>query len=211
MNGELPTKMRDVPAQTETNAEPLGLEAMREALEYALGSLRTIAGSHKSSTPGQLAAVAQAGIDLATLGSDQCAEMRGDAAALQLPEAEIQSSDGNPQARARVAGLEISDTANASCQSAVETRPSEANSTAAEAGLDWPVYDDGEAPWSEDEQFEERRKACKARTKKFGECGGEGDYEGQCDDCDYDAQDVLRKKYRPAPASSQPVVGVDQK
>lgn len=89
-------------------------------------------------------------------------------------------------------------------------RPSEANSTAAEAGLDWPVYDDGEAPWSEDEQFEERRKACKARTKKFGECGGEGDYEGQCDDCDYDAQDVLRKKYRPAPASSQPVVGVDQ-
>lgn len=50
-----------------------------DALEYALGALRSIAASGKNSSPGQLAAMAQAGIDLATLGADKCAEMRGDA------------------------------------------------------------------------------------------------------------------------------------
>lgn len=49
-----------------------------EALEYALGTLRTIAASGKDSTPQTLAAIAQAGIDLATLGPKGCAQMRGD-------------------------------------------------------------------------------------------------------------------------------------
>jgi hypothetical protein len=57
------------------------------------------------------------------------------------------------------------------------------------------TYVEGEAPWSEDEQFAERAKACKARVKIFGECGGEGDFEGQCDECNYDAMELLEAKY----------------
>jgi hypothetical protein len=56
-------------------------------------------------------------------------------------------------------------------------------------------YEEGEAPWSEDEQFEERAKACKRRTKRFGQCDGEGDYDGQCDGCEDAALDILSKRY----------------
>lgn len=61
------------------------------------------------------------------------------------------------------------------------------------------TYAEGEAPWSMDEEFAEAGLACKARRKQFGECFGEGDYDGQCDDCMYEARDVLAKLYSAAP------------
>lgn len=62
----------------------------------------------------------------------------------------------------------------------------------------------GEAPWSENEQFRERAKACKSRRKRYRyDCDGskdaKADYEGQCVDCIYDADVVLRQKYKVAP------------
>jgi hypothetical protein len=60
-----------------------------------------------------------------------------------------------------------------------------------------PSYAEGEAPWSEDEQFEERAKACKSRTNHFGRCEGDGDYEGQCDGCSDEALEVLHERYEP--------------
>lgn len=70
------------------------------------------------------------------------------------------------------------------------------------SGLD---FAEGEAPWSEDEQFEERAKACKSRCKKYGYTCGQGgpedyEFEGQCDECNYDAVEVLKAKYA-APAT----------
>lgn len=69
-------------------------------------------------------------------------------------------------------------------------------------------YREGEAPWSEDEQFEECAKACKSRCKQYGYTCGQGgeedyEYEGQCDECDHDAQEVLQKKYAHAIAAAK--------
>lgn len=67
------------------------------------------------------------------------------------------------------------------------------------------VYADGEAPWSEDEQFRERAKACKSRTKQFGECDGEGDFDGQCDGCIDQATEKLLARYK---TSAQPTTAI---
>lgn len=61
-------------------------------------------------------------------------------------------------------------------------------------------YAEGEAPWSEDEQFEERAKACRDRCREYGYvCDGSeeaiAEYEGQCAECEYDALEVLEAKY----------------
>ena len=55
-------------------------------------------------------------------------------------------------------------------------------------------YAEGEAPWPEDEQFEEQGKACAARRQAYGQkhCT---DRDGSCSECEWDAQHVLRKKY----------------
>ncbi len=237
--------------QVEQSSEPLGLEAMREALDreekYLIDHIDAECGIMPGDIEGAFHRIREAAL-----------------AALQLPEAEIQEApvmkrentgckchgetfcpdlvfshwdDDQPVFREKTpAPPEANSTAapvdapfivawlrsgtpfqghgrhRELCNQAADAivSPAPVDAGVREAGVDWPVYGDGEAPWSEDEQFDEQRKACKARTKQFGECGGEGDYEGQCDDCGYDAQDALRKKYRPALASSQPVVGVDQ-
>lgn len=234
-----------------TLSEPLGLEAMREALDreekYLIDHIDAECGIMPGDIEGAFHRIREAAL-----------------AALQLPKAEIQEApvmkrentgckchgetfcpdlvfshwdDDQPVFREKTpAPPEANSTAapvdapfivawlrsgtpfqghgrhRELCNQAADAivSPAPVDAGVLEAGVDWPVYGDGEAPWSEDEQFDEQRKACKARTKQFGECGGEGDYEGQCDDCGYDAQDALRKKYRPALASSQPVVGVDQ-
>lgn len=62
--------------------------------------------------------------------------------------------------------------------------------------VDWRPFDDGEAPWSEDEQFAQQWRACKSRRKQYGE-GHCLDKDGSCGECDYDSQVVLRKKYLP--------------
>lgn len=50
-----------------------------EALAYALGALRVVVQMAASwHSAAGLASVAQAGIDLATLGPQECAAMRGD-------------------------------------------------------------------------------------------------------------------------------------
>jgi hypothetical protein len=67
-----------------------------------------------------------------------------------------------------------------------------------------PSYAEGEAPWSEDEQFEERAKACKSRTNHFGRCEGDGDYEGQCDGCSDEALEVLHAAKRPSGPRDEP-------
>lgn len=59
-----------------------------------------------------------------------------------------------------------------------------------------PVYADGEAPWSEDEQFAEQAKACRSRRKQYGQNHCD-EKDGTCTECEYDAQAVLRKKYPP--------------
>lgn len=64
---------------TDERRAALALALGAEPFEYALGALRSIAASGKDSTGQQLAAMAQAGIDLVTLGTDACAVMRGDA------------------------------------------------------------------------------------------------------------------------------------
>jgi len=64
---------------TDERKAKLAIALGAEPFEYALGALRSIAASGKDSTPQQLAAMAQVGIDLVTLGLDGCAEMRGDA------------------------------------------------------------------------------------------------------------------------------------
>lgn len=74
-----------------------GMRAEGEALEYALGALRTIAASAHDTTAKQLAAIAKAGIDLAEKGADKCAEMRGDAlpAASPAEEGSLQNAQGS--------------------------------------------------------------------------------------------------------------------
>lgn len=62
------------------------------------------------------------------------------------------------------------------------------------------TYVEGEAPWPEDEQFEEQAKACRSRCRKYGYvCDGSEDavaeYEGQCTECQYDALEMLEAKY----------------
>lgn len=47
--------------------------------DCGLGALRVVVASAHNSTPKQLAAVAQAGIDLVERGEEGCAKMRGDA------------------------------------------------------------------------------------------------------------------------------------
>lgn len=66
-----------------------------------------------------------------------------------------------------------------------------------------PNYEEGEAPWSEDEQFEEQRKACEARRKEYGQrhCGSK---DGSCTECEEDACGVLCAKY-PVPETSSPL------
>lgn len=56
-------------------------------------------------------------------------------------------------------------------------------------------YAEGEAPWSEDEQFKQRAKACKSRTAHFGRCDGDGFYKGDCDGCNDEALRFLSAKY----------------
>lgn len=55
-------------------------------------------------------------------------------------------------------------------------------------------YPEGEAPWSEDEQFDEASKACKARRKKYGQSHCD-ERDGSCAECEYDALERLAKKY----------------
>ncbi len=52
-------------------------------------------------------------------------------------------------------------------------------------------YPDGEAPWTEDEQFEERAKACRSRCRKYGYvCDGSEDADRlvNCDDLVFEAE-----------------------
>lgn len=53
-----------------------------EGYEYMLGVLRIIV---RESSDKQIAAIAQAGIDLATLGEEACAEMRGETPITRAP------------------------------------------------------------------------------------------------------------------------------
>ncbi len=56
-------------------------------------------------------------------------------------------------------------------------------------------YAEGDAPWSEDEQFAEAAKACKARCRKFGTSCDDMNFEGECDECTIDALMALDRKY----------------
>ena len=69
------------------------------------------------------------------------------------------------------------------------------------------------APWSEDEEDAERLLACASRRKKYGDENCECDEDGSCVECEYDMQDVLKKRYAPlkhttTPAPQPPVEGL---
>jgi hypothetical protein len=55
-------------------------------------------------------------------------------------------------------------------------------------------YAEGEAPWSEDEQFDEQCKACKSRRRQYGQSHCE-EKDGSCSECEHDAQVILRKRH----------------
>jgi hypothetical protein len=60
----------------------------------------------------------------------------------------------------------------------------------------WIDYDEGEAPWTEDEQFELERKECKERCAQWGKSDCPRP-DHTCSECQYDAQEILQAKYRP--------------
>lgn len=62
---------------------------------------------------------------------------------------------------------------------------------------------EGTAPWTEDEEDAERLLACEKRRKKYGEESCDCDHDGACVECEYDMQDVMKRRYAAALAAAK--------